>query len=44
MMSDARHGGYDIFAYGHVAGQKQNSITDRKRVFDEENLMKVEYR
>lgn len=38
MMSDARHGGYDIFAYGHVAGQTQNSITDRKRVFDEEKL------
>ena len=38
MMSDARHGGYDIFAYGHVAGQTKNSITDRKRVFDEEKL------
>lgn len=34
MMNDARHGEYDFFAYGHVAGQKQNSITDRKRVFD----------
>lgn len=38
MMNDARHGGYDIFAYGHVAGQKQNSITDRKRVFEKEKL------
>ena len=34
MMNDARHGEYDFFAYGHVAGQKQNSIADRKRVFD----------
>ena len=34
MMNDARHGEYDFFAYGHVAGQKQNSIADRKSVFD----------
>lgn len=38
MMNDARHGKYDFFAYGHVAGQKQNSITDRKRVFEKEKL------